>query len=42
MSDFVHLAFVHTRTLGGAEEYAFKSKPVALDVERQESQSEAA
>ena len=31
LSDFAHLAFVHTHTLGGSEEYAFKSKPVAVD-----------
>lgn len=42
MSDFAHLAFVHIRTLGGSEEYAFKSKPVALEVERQETQLAAA
>ncbi len=34
LSDFSHLAFVHTGTLGGSEEYAFVSKPTA--VERQE------
>lgn len=34
LSDFAHLAFVHTRTLGGSEEYAFKTRPVAI--ERQE------
>ena len=31
LSDFAHLAFVHTRTLGGSEEYAFKTKPVAVE-----------
>ncbi len=31
LSDFAHLAFVHTNTLGGSEEYAFKSKPVAVE-----------
>ena len=31
LSDFAHLAFVHTRTLGGSEEYAFKTKPVAIE-----------
>jgi len=31
LSDFAHLAFVHTRTLGGSEEYAFKTKPVAME-----------
>jgi phenylpropionate dioxygenase-like ring-hydroxylating dioxygenase large terminal subunit len=31
LSDFVHLAFVHTKTLGGSEEYAFKTKPVAIE-----------
>ena len=31
LSDFAHLTFVHTHTLGGSEEYAFKSKPVAVD-----------
>jgi vanillate O-demethylase monooxygenase subunit len=34
LSDFSHLAFVHAKTLGGSEEYAFKTKPVAI--ERQE------
>ena len=24
LSDFAHLAFVHTKTLGGSEEYAYK------------------
>ena len=31
LSDFAHLAFVHTKTLGGSEEYAFKSKPTAIE-----------
>ncbi len=31
LSDFAHLAFVHTRTLGGSEEYAFVSKPTVLE-----------
>jgi len=31
LSDFAHLAFVHTRTLGGSEEYAFKTRPVAME-----------
>ena len=31
LSDFAHLAFVHAKTLGGSEEYAFKSKPVAIE-----------
>ncbi|WP_322867461.1 aromatic ring-hydroxylating dioxygenase subunit alpha [Aquicoccus sp. G2-2] len=31
LSDFAHLAFVHTNTLGGSEEYAFKTKPVAIE-----------
>jgi vanillate O-demethylase monooxygenase subunit len=26
-----HLAFVHTNTLGGSEEYAYKTKPVAVE-----------
>ena len=28
LSDFAHLAFVHTKTLGGSEEYAYVTKPV--------------
>jgi vanillate O-demethylase monooxygenase subunit len=28
---FRALAFVHTKTLGGSEEYAFKSKPTAIE-----------
>lgn len=31
LSDFSHLAFVHTNTLGGSEEYAYKSKPAAIE-----------
>ena len=31
LSDFAHLAFVHARTLGGSEEYAFQSKPLAIE-----------
>lgn len=31
LSDFAHLAFVHTHTLGGSEEYAFKTKPVSVE-----------
>ncbi len=31
LSDFAHLAFVHAKTLGGTEEYAFKTKPVAVE-----------
>lgn len=31
LSDFAHLAFVHTNTLGGSEEYAYTTKPVAME-----------
>ena len=31
LSDFNHLAFVHTNTLGGSEEYAYVTKPVAIE-----------
>jgi vanillate O-demethylase monooxygenase subunit len=31
LSDFAHLAFVHTKTLGGSEEYAYVTKPVAVE-----------
>ena len=31
LSDFAHLAFVHTKTLGGSEEYAYTTKPVAVE-----------
>lgn len=34
LSDFAHLAFVHTKTLGGSEEYAYVTKPLVM--ERQE------
>jgi len=34
LSDFSHLAFVHTHTLGGTEEYAYVTKPTV--VEKQE------
>ncbi len=33
LADFSHLAFVHTKTLGGSEEYAFKTKPVSVERE---------
>jgi vanillate O-demethylase monooxygenase subunit len=33
LSDFAHLAFVHAKTLGGSEEYAFKTKPVTVERE---------
>jgi phenylpropionate dioxygenase-like ring-hydroxylating dioxygenase large terminal subunit len=32
LSDFAHLAFVHTNTLGGSEEYAYETK--AIEIER--------
>jgi phenylpropionate dioxygenase-like ring-hydroxylating dioxygenase large terminal subunit len=32
LSDFAHLAFVHPKTLGGSEAYAYQSKP--LNIER--------
>ena len=32
LSDFAHLAFVHTKTLGGSEEYAYQTQP--LNIER--------
>ncbi len=32
LSDFAHLAFVHTNTLGGSEEYAYETK--AIDIEK--------
>jgi len=32
LSDFAHLAFVHTNTLGGSEEYAYETKHI--DIER--------
>ena len=31
LSDFAHLAFVHTNSLGGSEEYAYVTKPLAID-----------
>ena len=31
LSDFAHLAFVHTKTLGGSEEYAYVTKPIAVE-----------
>ena len=31
LSDLAHLAFVHTNTLGGSEEYAYKSKPPVIE-----------
>ncbi|MEO7246096.1 MAG: aromatic ring-hydroxylating dioxygenase subunit alpha [Rubrivivax sp.] len=31
LSDFAHLAFVHTHTLGGSEEYAYTTRPVAVE-----------
>ena len=31
LSDFSHLAFVHTKTLGGSEEYAFVTKPTTIE-----------
>jgi phenylpropionate dioxygenase-like ring-hydroxylating dioxygenase large terminal subunit len=31
LSDFAHLAFVHTKTLGGSEDYAYVTKPVAVE-----------
>jgi vanillate O-demethylase monooxygenase subunit len=31
LSDLAHLAFVHTNTLGGSEEYAYKSKPPKVE-----------
>ncbi len=31
LADFAHLAFVHAKTLGGSEEYAFKTKPVSVE-----------
>ena len=48
LSDFSHLAFVHTNTLGGSEEYAYVTKPVVVEkqprgfrVERWHMNSEA-
>ena len=31
LSDFSHLAFVHTETLGGSEEYAYVSEPTVVE-----------
>src|SRR3954462_13198296 len=31
LSAFAHLAFVHTKTLGGSEDYAYVTKPVAVE-----------
>jgi phenylpropionate dioxygenase-like ring-hydroxylating dioxygenase large terminal subunit len=31
LSDLAHLAFVHTKTLGGSEEYAYVTKPVGVE-----------
>jgi phenylpropionate dioxygenase-like ring-hydroxylating dioxygenase large terminal subunit len=31
LSDFAHLAFVHTNTLGGSEQYAYASKPNVVE-----------
>lgn len=31
LADFAHLAFVHTKTLGGSEEYAFKTKHIEIE-----------
>jgi phenylpropionate dioxygenase-like ring-hydroxylating dioxygenase large terminal subunit len=31
LSDFAHLAFVHTKTLGGSEDYAYVTKPVSVE-----------
>src|SRR4029079_2661989 len=28
---FAHLAFVHTKTLGGSEEYAYQTRPIAIE-----------
>ena len=33
LSDLGHLAFVHTNTLGGSEDYAYTSKPVTYERE---------
>ena len=34
LSDFAHLAFVHTKTLGGSEEYAYVTKPLVMEIGR--------
>jgi len=31
LSDFAHLAFVHTNSLGGSEEYAYKTRAVEIE-----------
>tara|TARA_R110001599_G_scaffold353866_1_gene600901 strand:+ start:20963 stop:22045 length:1083 start_codon:yes stop_codon:yes gene_type:complete len=31
LADFAHLAFVHTNTLGGSEEYAYTTKPTTIE-----------
>jgi phenylpropionate dioxygenase-like ring-hydroxylating dioxygenase large terminal subunit len=31
LSDLGHLAFVHTNTLGGSEDYAYVSKPISIE-----------
>jgi vanillate O-demethylase monooxygenase subunit len=31
LSDLAHLAFVHTKTLGGSEEYAYVTKPAVIE-----------
>jgi phenylpropionate dioxygenase-like ring-hydroxylating dioxygenase large terminal subunit len=31
LSDFAHLAFVHTKTLGGSEEYAYVTRPSVVE-----------
>jgi len=31
LSDLAHLAFVHTHTLGGSEEYAYVSRPASIE-----------
>jgi len=41
MNDLAHLAFLRTR-MGSSEEYAFRSDPVAIKIERQESELAAA
>ncbi len=30
-SDFLRISLVYTNTLGGSEEYAYKTKPVAIE-----------
>ena len=31
LADFAHLAFVHTKSLGGSEEYAYKTKHISIE-----------